>query len=276
MDTFDSIPAVLQAAALLSMQEPHMRYLLDEATDNPTLVDPNRMEGIIATSTAPTYEREENLFMEILTYNIAENNVKIPQHERVYDRPAWSWEGVLACLHPPHPTTSASTNVTFYDEFPDFGFDHDKYVAKLHNCFYRDKEWFRCVVASFWGTNISVFLIMVKNRAFIQIASEDDFNFDAQPDEFYKNVAMFAYIMGRTRLGDGPNTLTDVFGFYFAITETITLCEFENLDRLEGVMLTGLLKSRVTKLNKKLAISHHMPPFHREVVDIGDTDDTDD
>ncbi|KAI2641477.1 hypothetical protein GGS26DRAFT_585869 [Hypomontagnella submonticulosa] len=198
-----------------SDQEFAGRSVIDDLANN-SLSDWS-LESVVSTASRP-YERELVLYKNILQENFAEGNITIPQAIACYQKPVWR-DGTL--LYVNDPTSPTQRRVVNYYE----------YIHSLILQASRDKDWFKCLMQSFWGPVANVFAIMRHNRPFIQIIFPAGWSNTFDDEEYYENVAMFAYLMSRLRPIEGLGPLMDIFGFVLVNYAGKTISEFETTDR---------------------------------------------
>ncbi|KAI1802928.1 hypothetical protein F4811DRAFT_562846 [Daldinia bambusicola] len=236
--------------------------------------------AIIGLSSSQAYQREYAMYMEIFEANIAKKGIDALRAEKVFHTPIWSDGNILFLDYDSSETTFAlTTSSTEYttDETPtdtpddgDFveypGFNIEKYFFELNYQYYCHKDWFRCMVDSFWGPPVaSVFQITTYNRPFIQISFKTDWNYRDQRQRYYEGFAVFLHVIARMRPIDGLGPLTDIFGFSFANFAGQVISEFESVARL-GIDVPEGQGHQVLKY----AVRHRFETWRNEVVTIKD------
>ncbi|KAI2635909.1 hypothetical protein GGS26DRAFT_604899 [Hypomontagnella submonticulosa] len=138
--------------------------------------------------------REQATYERILKDNLAKLNISVPKNE-IYRTPSWYQDPF---------NVPAERELALYTS-----------IRQLNLQYYRNKDYFRCIVTSFWGNSIaSVFEKTAASRAFIQISFHPDRDY---ADKYERKVEMFAVIMARLPLVEGEiGTITDIFGFILA------------------------------------------------------------
>ncbi|KAI2780221.1 hypothetical protein F4815DRAFT_499771 [Daldinia loculata] len=200
------------------------------------------------SSSGGLYQREYAMYLEIFKANIAKKGINVIQVENVFQTPIWSGGNILFLDYNSSSSSSAlSTHDTTHDTTQDAaqdtpedseldvyqGFNTEKYFFELNFYYYRYKDWFRCMVDSFWGPQVaSVFQIIYTNRPFIQIAFKRDWNFADEREQYYENVMMFLHVMARLRPLEGLGPLTDIFGFSLVTFSAKVITQFETVERL--------------------------------------------
>ncbi|KAI0166928.1 hypothetical protein GGR52DRAFT_556220 [Hypoxylon sp. FL1284] len=137
------------------------------------------------------------MYEAILDSNLASRSIAKPAAKDIYLPPVW-FEGKWVCL----------------SEHDDI--DYSSYIRALNVQFYRDRDFFRTMVMSFFGPRVaSVHEVVACRRPCIQIAFGPGWNHSLEQDKYAETVEMFAYMMGRLRLVGGLTPVTKVFGFKF-------------------------------------------------------------
>ncbi|KAI0382379.1 hypothetical protein F5Y04DRAFT_279669 [Hypomontagnella monticulosa] len=189
------------------------------------------------------YLEELVLYEAILDVNLARLNIDAPTSE-IYQRLGWN-QGQSKTL-------------------PEQHFARYAYIRELNFQFYRDKDFFRCLVASFWGDNVaSVFQTIEASGPFIQIAFKNGREYTTGLDKYKETVEMFAHIMARISFVKGmPGTITDVFGFKLVKYCGSVVSSIEHAGRaLKNDYLDGA---------KYLVIQHVWSPKEPTVINIWD------
>ncbi|KAI0377946.1 hypothetical protein F5Y04DRAFT_291540 [Hypomontagnella monticulosa] len=235
--TMDSLAGALDPTGGAS-EEFTGRSVLDELAEN-SLSDWS-VDSIVSTASRP-FERELNLYREVLLENFAEAGITHPEAKPIYQTPVWR-DGSLLYLQ--DPTSPSQRRVVNYYQ----------YIHDLTRQASRDKVWIKCMMQSFWGPVVNVFAIMRHNRPFIQIVFPAGWTRTFDDEEYYENVAMFAYVMARHDPMDGLGPLLDLFGFVLVSFGGKTISEFETTDRSSHPTTTqgvGKNDRQVQVLHKK-------------------------
>ncbi|OTB11415.1 hypothetical protein K445DRAFT_307128 [Daldinia sp. EC12] len=226
------------------------------------------------------YQREYAMYVEIFEANIAKKGLHAPRAENVFHTPIWADGNILFLDYDSSETSSAPSappaDDTLIDPPVDTsgddqvviypGFNTQKYFFGLNYHYYRNKNWFRCIVDSFWGPQVkSVFQVINFNRPFIQIAFKIDWNYKDERRKFYYNVIIFLHIIARLRPIQGVGPLTNIFGFSFVNFSGKTITEIEAVERLgidkpegEGYDIT------------RFAVRHRIETWRSQFVTIKD------
>ncbi|KAF3068946.1 hypothetical protein GL218_08244 [Daldinia childiae] len=251
--------------------EPQYEWLLAKLA-----MEQHPPETAAASSSSSTlYQREYAMYLEIFKANIAKKGINVVQAESVFQTPIWSGGNILFLNYNSSSASSAlstndstqgATRGSYEDSEPDVyqGFNLDKYLFELNFYYYRYKDWFRCMVDSFWGPQVvSVFEITHSNRPFIQIAFKRDWNFAVERKQYYDNVMMFLHIMARLRPLEGLGPFTDIFGFSLVTFTAKIITQFETVERLGINRPEGIQPM-------KFIIRHRFEAWRSIVVNIKD------
>ncbi|KAI1761404.1 hypothetical protein GGR53DRAFT_469315 [Hypoxylon sp. FL1150] len=186
------------------------------------------------TLTSRPYQFEQDMYKRILDKNIAKFNIHAPAPERIYQKPVFH-EGQWVCLPDDADESFASYN------------------RELSAQFYRDRDFFRAVVVSFWGPCVaSVFPVISRQRFYIQIAFDEQYDFVKRRKRYELDITMFAYIMGRLRVIENGEPLAQIFGFRFVDHTGGAISIFETRERA--------MKDDTESSNEWLAILHKRDP----------------
>ncbi|KAI1400842.1 hypothetical protein F4819DRAFT_487183 [Hypoxylon fuscum] len=195
------------------------------------------------------YTSVQDIYKTLLDANVAALNLSAPNPELLYYTPSWVYSPGFYLDVPNKPMHYMIST-------------YDRYVRELGLQYHLDKDWFRVMVFSFWGSQVkSIHQIMSYNRPFIQVAlkiGEEGFTDQAQ---YIKNVEIFAYIIGRLRpIGGGIGPITDVFGFQFVDLVGETISDIELAKRT--------LRYPSSTSTKYLVIRHHSPYCRRKIINV--------
>ncbi|KAI1658904.1 hypothetical protein F4813DRAFT_355091 [Daldinia decipiens] len=237
------------------------------------------------SSSSGLYQREYAMYLEIFKANIAKKGINVLQVEDVFQTPIWhdgnilfldynssSSSSVLSTHDTTHDTIQDATQAATQDSPEDSelhiyqGFNTEKYFFELNFHYYRYKDWFRCMVDSFWGPQVaSVFEIIHANRPFIQVAFKKGWNSADEREQYYENVMMFLHIVARMRPLEGLGPLTDIFGFSLVTFSAKIITQFETVERLGINRPEGVVNQPM-----KFVVRHRFEAWRSVVVTIKD------
>ncbi|KAI0849967.1 hypothetical protein F5Y00DRAFT_261072 [Daldinia vernicosa] len=265
--------------------EPQYEWLLAKLANE----QPPPETTAASSSSGELYQREYSIYLEIFKANIAKNGINIIQVEKVFQTPIWSGGNIIflnynssssSSMVSTHDTTHDTTHETAHGTAQNAtqgtpeasepavykGFDTEMYFFELNFYYYKYKDWFRCMVDSFWGPQIaSVFQIIHNNRPFIQIAFKLSWSFAGEREKYYASVMMFLHIIARLRPLQGLGPLTDIFGFSLVNFSGKVITEFETVERL-GVDRPEGEGSQ----SRKFVVRHPIEAWRSVVVTIKD------
>ncbi|KAI8956770.1 hypothetical protein F5Y11DRAFT_361420 [Daldinia sp. FL1419] len=221
-----------------------------------------------SSSSTKEYQREYVMYVEILKANTAKKGIDNPQVQKVFHSPIWSKSKIVALDDNFGPSTALSTHRTPAGTDPesDQPFDMEKYLFDLNFHYYENKDWFRCMVNSFWGPQIaSVFQVCHKNRPFIQMAFKVGWDYHHERVGYYENVVMFTNIMARLCPIEGLGPVTDIFGFVFITFNSQLVSEIEIVERLGIDRPEGMANPP-----RQIALRHRIEPPRSHIMTIKD------
>ncbi|KAI6081129.1 hypothetical protein F4821DRAFT_265201 [Hypoxylon rubiginosum] len=239
----ESIPPIsdiLERTTILPSSDARYSHVLNGEYE--WLLSELSLHPVYKNLTLGPYEVEQRMYKAILDENIAKFNIRTPAPERIYQTPVYH-EGKWICL----PS--------------DKDVDFSSYSRELSAQFYRDQDFFRAMVVSFWGPCVaSVFPMIHQKRHNIQIAFDEHFEHHKWVKTYELHIVMFAYMMGRLRVIDHAEPMTKIFGFRFVDHTGDPISVFETRARL--------LRHNLVNDNERLIILHKRDPSKPIRIDL--------
>ncbi|KAI1390783.1 uncharacterized protein F4822DRAFT_442046 [Hypoxylon trugodes] len=176
------------------------------------------------------YEDEQEVFEEILNFNVQELSLTVPSANPIFREPVW------------HEGTT--TDFPMREETQER--DYEEYLFALGFQYYSDKAWFKCLIAF---------------RA--------DWQLEWEQARLIKHVEIFAYFMARMRPIEGVGPLAGLFGFAFISFGGSLISDFELKDRIVPNPLDDIVFAYSEYYEGEAAqvvIHHYHAPYKHKVI----------